>query len=612
MAEKKKNKYGAWFIVILLLVGLAGFGAGGLSGNIRNIGTVGDKDVSVQAYQRALTEQINALQAQFGSPVSFQQAQAFGIDQTALNQLILTRTLDNEASNLGLSVGDARVLDQLRAIPRFQGAGGFNRDSYRFALEQMGMNEAAFETGIREDIARSLLQAAVVSGIPDAATFADTMVQYIGEQRSVTWAAVTADDLTAPLPGPTEADQRAYYDENPDEFTRPETRDITYVWLTPDMLQDAMTVLDDAIAQLYESRKTDFVQPERRLVERLVYVGQDRADAARARLDAGEVTFEELVAERGLSLSDIDLGDVDQETLRGAGEAVFAAAPGDVVGPFNSSLGPALFRVNAILAAQETTLEEATPELREELAADAAREVVNGDMDNIIDLLVGGATLEDIAARTEMELGQINWTPDTTDGIAAYDDFRAAAANVEQGASAEVTDLADGGIFALRLDGITPPTLNPFAEVRDAVDIAWRAAAQQRAVVARAEEIAAAIQPLTGFDTVGLNARQEQNLTRRSFLEGTPPGFNDRIFDMSVGDVSVIPGADGAIIVRLDDIAAPDPADPTVAAQREQLAANAAAGIAQEVFENYADALRQQTDVAIDQATVNAVNAQFQ
>jgi peptidyl-prolyl cis-trans isomerase D len=38
--------------------------------------------------------------------------------------------------------------------------------------------------------------------------------------------------------------------------------------------------------------------PERRLVERLVYPDQAAADAARARLDAGE-SFETLVADRG-------------------------------------------------------------------------------------------------------------------------------------------------------------------------------------------------------------------------------------------------------------------------------------------------------------------------
>ena len=612
MADKKKPRYGAWIIVGVLLLGLAGFGTGGLSGNIRNIGTVGDKDVTVASYQRALNEQIRGLSAQFGQQISFQQAQAFGLDQMALSQVVLLRTLDNEASQLGISVGDARVFERLRSIPSFQGAGGFNRETYRLALQQTGQSAAEFEAEIREETARSLLQGAVVSGIPAPQALADTLVQYVSETRSITWAVVDGDDLTSPVPGATPAAQQEYYDANPDEFTLPESRDITYVWLTPNMIIDDMVVADAAIERLYNERIAEFQQPERRLVERLVYLDQARAEDAVARINAGEATFEDLVAERGLTLTDIDLGDVSQEDLRGAGEAVFAADTGAVVGPYNSPLGPAVFRVNAVLAAQEIPLEEATPELRDELAADAARQFINDSADSIIDLLAGGATMADLAERTDMRLGTINWTPENTEGIAAYDAFRAEAAAVEAGQFPEIFDLADGGIFALTLDGIVPPTLQPLDEVRDAVSEAWQAQERQAAVIARAEEISEEILPLTGFETLGLEPFVEQDLTRRAFVEGTPPGFNDVLFEMSIGDVRVIDAEDRALIVRLDDISAPDLADEAVIAQREAMAENARAGIAQDIFEAYATALQQSTEQSLNQQTINAVNAQFQ
>lgn len=612
MADKKKPRYGAWIIVGVLLLGLAGFGTGGLSGNIRNIGTVGDKDVTVASYQRALNEQIRGLSAQFGQQISFQQAQAFGLDQMALSQVVLLRTLDNEASQLGISVGDARVFERLRSIPSFQGAGGFNRETYRLALQQTGQSAAEFEAEIREETARSLLQGAVVSGIPAPQALADTLVQYVSETRSITWAVVDGDDLTSPVPGATPAAQQEYYDANPDEFTLPESRDITYVWLTPNMIIDDMVVADAAIERLYNERIAEFQQPERRLVERLVYLDQARAEDAVARINAGEATFEDLVAERGLTLSDIDLGDVSQEDLRGAGEAVFAADTGAVVGPYNSPLGPAVFRVNAVLAAQEIPLEEATPELRDELAADAARQFINDSADSIIDLLAGGATMADLAERTDMRLGTINWTPENTEGIAAYDAFRAEAAAVESGQFPEIFDLADGGIFALTLDGIVPPTLQPLDEVRDAVSDAWQAQERQAAVIARAEEISQEILPLTGFETLGLEPFVEEDLTRRAFVEGTPPGFNDALFEMSIGDVRVIDAEDRALIVRLDDISAPDLADEAVIAQREAMAENARAGIAQDIFDAYATALQQGTEQSLNQQTINAVNAQFQ
>ena len=108
MAKKGERRYGAWIIVGVILIGLAGFGTGGLSGNVRSIGTVGEKEISVASYQRAMNEQLRALSAQAGQAISFQQAQAFGLDQAALGQLVLTRVLDNEATQLGISAGAER------------------------------------------------------------------------------------------------------------------------------------------------------------------------------------------------------------------------------------------------------------------------------------------------------------------------------------------------------------------------------------------------------------------------------------------------------------------------------------------------------------------------
>ena len=177
MAKKGERRYGAWIIVGVILIGLAGFGTGGLSGNVRSIGTVGEKEISVASYQRAMNEQLRALSAQAGQAISFQQAQAFGLDQAALGQLVLTRGLDNEATQLGISAGDERVLQRLQTIPSFQGAGGFNRETYRLSLQQSGQTAAEFETEIREDIARTLLQGAVVEGVPPVDAYADALVQ---------------------------------------------------------------------------------------------------------------------------------------------------------------------------------------------------------------------------------------------------------------------------------------------------------------------------------------------------------------------------------------------------------------------------------------------------
>ncbi len=613
MADKKGKRPFLWIIVGLIFVGLLGFGGTGLTGNVRTIGSVGDKDITVASYQQALQQQLRALQAQFGSPVSFQQALQLGVDQTAQSQLILGRALDHEATELGVSIGDERVRDEILNEPSFRGgSGNFNRESYRAALQQAGLNENEYENGIREDSSRALLQGAVVGGVPTVDIFADTVVKYMGEQRSITWATVTADMLTGPVPGATEADVQAYYDANPDNFTTSETREITFAWITPSMIRDTVEVSDSDVEALYNERIEEFVIPERRLVERLAYVDEAKAQEAKARLDSGDATFEQLVEERGLSLSDVDLGDVDRDTLGEAGDTVFNAQPGDVLGPFPNTIGSAIYRMNAVLAAQETPLEEAAQQLRDELANTLAARQINQNAEQYIDLLAGGATLETLVEQTGLELGTISWEEGSTDDIAAYERFRAAAAGVSEGDFPELVELADGGVFALRLDGITPPTLQPLDDVRDEVGRQWQEQARQDAIIARAEEIAADITAETDFTTLELEPLVEANLDRRSFVEGTPPDFNETMFDMVVGEARVLDTVDRAIILRVDSIAPPDPEGEQTVAQIQSLSESTSAGIAQDIFAAYADILVQNADVNINQATVNAVHAQLQ
>ena len=165
-------------------------------------------------------------------------------------------------------------------------------------------------------------------------------------------------DLVTPLPDPTEDELKAFHDANIARFTAPEAKRITYAALLPEAIAADQPVEEAVLRELYQGRIDEFVIPERRIVERLIFPDQAAADAARAELDAGG-SFEALVTARGLTLDAIDLGDVTRDDLGAAADAVFAAAEGAVVGPVESDLGQALYRVVTALDAEETTFEEA-------------------------------------------------------------------------------------------------------------------------------------------------------------------------------------------------------------------------------------------------------------
>ncbi|WP_370227724.1 SurA N-terminal domain-containing protein, partial [Cognatishimia sp.] len=303
-----------WILMGLLILSLGGFGITNLGGTINNVGTVDGKPISVTTYARAVQQELSTLSQQTGQQITFQQAQLFGLNQQVLNRLIDQRALDAEAERLGLSIGDENVRDELLNIAAFQGLDGtFDREAYAFTLDNAGLNEGEFEQNLRETAASTLLQTAVTAGIEMPSTYADTLLAYLGETRDFTMAILTESNLAEPIATPDDATLQAYYDENTDAFLRPATRDITYAWLTPDMILDTVEIDETSVRELYDDRASFYNQPERRLVERLVMGSTEDAAAAVAAIAAGTESFDATVEARGLSLADVDLGDVTKD-----------------------------------------------------------------------------------------------------------------------------------------------------------------------------------------------------------------------------------------------------------------------------------------------------------
>ena len=606
------TKTAVWILMGLLVLGLGGFGAVNLSGNIRTIGTVGEKSIPVDLYARQLQQEIRAIESQSGESLSFQRAQEIGLDRAVLQRLVRQRALDNEADELGLSIGDETLREQILQIQAFQGLdGSFDREGYRFALQQSGLSEGEFETTLREESARTLLQGAIVGGVEMPRAYARTLVDYVGEQRSFTWTSLDAEDLAEPLPQPTDEELQAYYEANQDNFMLPVTKRITYALLSPDAMLEEVDVPEEELRAEYDARAAQFNQPERRLVERLVFADKEAADRAAAALEVNGTTFEQLVEERGLQLADVDLGDVGRLELDAAGEAVFAAEAGDVVGPLPTGLGPALFRVNGVLPAQNTSFEDAEPALRAELASARAVRAVESRAQELDDQLAGGISLEELAETTQMELGEIDWTEDSSGDIAAYADFRQEAAALSEGDFPRILQLDDGGVYAMRLESILPERAEPFEDARADVVAAWRDEQTSAALMAQAQDILPDLSDDGAFAAAGFEAVQEADQTRSAFIEGTPEDFMERVFELETGETVAIEGDGGTVvIVRLDEVT-PVGEDDASTALVERIGEQLDQALADDIFGIYAAEVMRRANAQIDQRAINAVHVNF-
>ncbi|MCH9825552.1 MAG: SurA N-terminal domain-containing protein, partial [Alphaproteobacteria bacterium] len=180
-ASGKTTKTLVWILMAMLILGLGGFGITNLGGSVRTVGAVGDKEITTQSYSRALRQMLQGQSSASGNALSFAEAQAQQLDRLVLSQLVATRSLDAETAALGLSVGDERLGRQIVETDAFKGIDGqFNRDDYRFRLQQIGLTERQYEEIVREEMARGIVQTALFSNIRSPASYADTIINFIG------------------------------------------------------------------------------------------------------------------------------------------------------------------------------------------------------------------------------------------------------------------------------------------------------------------------------------------------------------------------------------------------------------------------------------------------
>jgi len=634
-----------WLLMGMLVLGLGGFGVTNFSGGTADIGSVGNVEVSSQDYARSLKAEMQDFAARTGRQLTPAEARAIGLDQAALSRLMVSAALEDESNRLGISVGDKAVAEQITSAAAFKGLDGrFDRARYADTLNREGIREADFEHDLRMDEARLILQRATLAGVTAPAAVSDRTLGWLLETRDIHWRELTAADLPAPIAAPDDATLEAWHKANEARFTSPETRKITYVWLTPEMLEKEVEVDEQALRDLYQSRIDEYQQPERRMVERLVFPTVAAAEAAKARIEKGEVNFEQLAAERGLTLSDVDLGEVTKAQLGAAGDAVFALEQPGVAGPASSDLGPALFAMNAILEPVNVPFEAARDDLRVEAAIDRARRQIDEQTGSISDLIAGGSTLEELAKEAGMRLGQIDWTgaeEASPNSITAYPEFRQKAAEIAQSDFPEVMTFEDGGIFAMRLDEIRPPALIPFAEVRERVLEDWTQNETMRQLIALAEErkmaTEAAAEPVPAAPAATAPVAQAVGavpaapapavspvdapdkgqpvtaLSRGGFINGVPQDVVSRAFEIRDPGMTEVVDAEGRVfLVTLDQVHTAETDGPDAAQMRDGIQNRLGDSLRQDVFEYFTRAIQTRSGVTVNQTAVDAVNAQMQ
>ena len=467
----------------------------------QRLARVGSGEITVEAYRNAYQMELRRIQQKLRRAVTNQEARQAGLDQQVLERLVLETALDQKARALGLASSDQTTQQLLAQEKVFQGVDGkFDPERFKQIARDAGFSERGFVTEEKAAYIRRMLSDVVIAGVEPPALMIEAIHRFRNETRAVDYFIIPTSAISS-TPQPSDEELKKYYDEREQVFKAKEYRKLTILTVSPSSIGKPNEVSADEIKKLYDDVKTKrFGAPEKRDVRQIVLKTETEAEDALAKLKKG-VELEALAKELNLNPKDVNLGLVEQRDFGdpNVGAAVFAVAKPGLAEPVKTAFGTVISQVKSITPAVFTkTLEQATAELRNEIAAQKSSPEVKKLRDLIEDQRASGKTLAETAAAAKLDVRIIDNVDNTghdkngknIDELTVNLDLLKAAFASDVGVDNDTVATRDGGYVWFEINAIEPARQKTFDEVRPAVLEALRLELAQKALTEKGEDAA--------------------------------------------------------------------------------------------------------------------------
>jgi len=470
--KSKINKFFAWVIVLLLVLGLAGFGLQDVLSRwgTSKLATVGEVEISTEEFGQSFIREINYISQNIGKNLTIEEAKSFGLHLQVVERLINRSLLDQLLIDLKISVGDVLLLKNLKTNPNFKDAeGNFNRKNYNDYLSKINLSENEFEKILRNDLSRGLLTQILDPNFNHNQNIVKTIASYIGEEREVKLYKLNYDTNTS-LQDFNKDEVRKFYENNKNNYSSKSIRKYSVLNINPSQFLNEIEITEEEIQNIYEERKQNFTQPEFRELSRIIFQTSDLANEALNKILSNEKTFEQIGKDLNLNRKEINFGtyskiDLDDELS----EFIFDAKikKNSIVGPINGELGFELYKVNKIIPEFVLGEEKAKSQIINEIQLENSLNKLSEMIPEVEDMIASGETLEEIARKYQMNIENLE--------ISKGDELPKKYRNKNlktyfDEASNDNTDLLqieDNTFISIRLDDEIEPIIPSFEKIYD-------------------------------------------------------------------------------------------------------------------------------------------------
>ncbi|MCC9622983.1 SurA N-terminal domain-containing protein [Thalassospira sp. MA62] len=587
-------------------------------GTSRQVAEIGSQSVTPVELDRAFQRNVRNMQNTFGPSFNQQQAIQMGLLNNTVQSLVSQKLMREDAKELGIGITDEKVRDAIFASDNFKdpNTNRFSRDRFLQALYSAGYTEQEFVDGVRGD----LMSQQVIGSMTSAASVPDIMAKqilaYRNEHRSGSFFALN-DAEFANIEVPDDATLRQFHEDNAAQFTAPERRDVVLATLSANDLIDSVMVTEDEIAESYQQRQAEFQVPETRTVEQILFApnAEQSARDAYQRLQEGADFMDVATTDADMDESMVRLGKfTENDILPDLRDAAFSLEEGGISEPVETALGWHILRVPSIEEGSTKSLDDVRDQIVSGLKQYKAEDSVYDLAATFDEDLGAGVPIEDAATNvgaktyhlTDVVRGEGLGDQDIQDA----DEINAKIYELEDGEESFLEETATGVRYVVRVENIKPSALRPFEDVRDDVIAAWTAQERQSRMLAKAEELADAINTNgTDVTTVasedGATVRDTGLTTRtgRGLADDVNPSVAAALFTLDDGKAKAIQTGDSVLVVKLDQVQAADTQSADSSSVQNELKQN----ITQDLVSQYLDYLNDEISVSINNSVINGL-----
>ncbi|MEO8503000.1 MAG: peptidyl-prolyl cis-trans isomerase [Acidobacteriota bacterium] len=620
-----------WLVVaIFILYIFADFG-GGLSGMGRGstyAAKVGDQTVSMAEFKAANQQLEQQYRQIYGEQFNADTAKQMRLPVQALDRVIAQKILLAEARKMGLATSDQELRHSILSMAAFKDeSGAFIGDqAYHDLLVSNERNPEIFEREMRDQLTIEKLTQALQETVRIADVDVEKAYREQSDKAKIRFMVLAATRFQ-PVGAPATAEQaKAYFEAHKESFRLPEQRIVDYV-LVDGQKTMATTVVSDADAKAYYDQNTaEFAQEEQVRARHILLQVNDKrteaqamsqAQALLARLKKGE-DFGKLAAEAsedpGSKTRGGDLGFFGRgRMIKEFEEAAFAAQPGEVVGPVKTSFGVHLIRVEEKKPGGQLTFEQAKPQILNRLRSERAQAATEAKAKELAAKLGKESDLDAAKLRSAIAADSAVATVETTapfgrsepvPGIGAGSPFASAAFALEKGKLSEPVRIPRG--FALlTVREARPSRLPDFAEAETKVRAAIENERRNDLAMQQARDARAQLGDGKTLDEVGkglgIDVRDSPEFGPTGFIAGLGlnPQVNEAVFALKQGEFGgPVATPQGPVIFQVAERKGFDPTD--FAKQKEQLSTNLQREAANKLLASLVEQRRQELKVSYD------------